>query len=635
MILSKSIYCTEDDFKNEVFRPAFEKSKRIEIASGYFSVEVFELFIDEFYKNDELEKFKLIIGADTSIESLNFIKELVECSNEQFKQKLGEKFFSNISNVSDKTIIKLHELLIKDILEIKVGILKSGDIFHPKNYLFTNNQFYLSVTGSVNFTVAGMMRNFENIEAKNEKERYLSIHENFELLWDDLRDSVTVKDIKDYFINYVEKEANKRNVEIDITEQSSLNIVLRDYQQEAIDGLIDNDFNGFFQMATGTGKTFTSIAALHQFLEDKNKRSILILVPYKHLANQWIDSLNVFFKENRKIICNSEYNWREELQSFRYDDRTNFIVAVNDTYFNNLRIFKRILKSESIIIIDEAHNLTSEMICQIEPQFSHKLGLSATPENYIDETRTLDLFEYFEADTYMYIYELSKAIKNDFLTKYIYKPIIVDLNVQEIELYNNLSEKINKSDNKLEYINKRNLVLEKAENKLELLISEIKNMDLTHTLFYCPVGTNNENNLKYIEHYAKQIKNVRNDITFEQITSEEKASEREEIIKRFESKNTDALLAIKCIDEGYDIPCIKKAFITYSTRNPKEFVQRRGRVLRKHKGKKITEIYDFIVCVDGTIPYDEYNRFKVYSDLAENQDELKLFELERIWEKNE
>ena len=78
-------------------------------------------------------------------------------------------------------------------------------------------------------------------------------------------------------------------------------------------------------------------------------------------------------------------------------------------------------------------------------------------------------------------------------------------------------------------------------------------------------------------------------------TSSESAAERERIKKQFaECSPYQAIVAIKCLDEGVNIPSIKTAFILASSTNPKEYIQRRGRVLRKAENKPYAVIYDFI-----------------------------------------
>ena len=73
-------------------------------------------------------------------------------------------------------------------------------------------------------------------------------------------------------------------------------------------------------------------------------------------------------------------------------------------------------------------------------------------------------------------------------------------------------------------------------------------------------------------------------------------NERKIIKENFEKGYLQGIVAIKCLDEGVNIPNIKTVFILASTTNPKEYIQRRGRVLRKTKDidKEFAEIYDFI-----------------------------------------
>jgi len=78
------------------------------------------------------------------------------------------------------------------------------------------------------------------------------------------------------------------------------------------------------------------------------------------------------------------------------------------------------------------------------------------------------------------------------------------------------------------------------------------------------------------------------------------------------------MLAIKCLDEGVDIPVINKAIILASSSNPREYIQRRGRVLRTHPGKDSAKIWDVLVCdtKGELLTVNEAKRAKEFSYLS-------------------
>jgi superfamily II DNA or RNA helicase len=167
----------------------------------------------------------------------------------------------------------------------------------------------------------------------------------------------------------------------------------------------------------------------------------------------------------------------------------------------------------------------------------------------------------------------------------------------------------------------RAAIVKKASSKIPALESIISggNVNISSALIYC--------------HDFEQLMQVaeilnKKGITYQKITGDESTSpsaefqghsQREWILKQFADGNTRVLLAIKCLDEGVDIPGARMAFILASSGNPREFIQRRGRLLRPSESKPYAEIYDFIVAPS-------------FSSDKLNEQEKKVFskELERI-----
>ncbi len=632
MFIAKSIYNSEDDFFNEVFKPAFSEAVSINVVSGYFSAQVFELFKEEL-KNDHLSKFRLIIGADTSKESIEFIQKLLDCTKEEIIERIYDNFFSSMSNISNDTILMLHQLLDENKLEIQVGLNNNGYIFHAKEYLIeTKNMDMISITGSVNFTSAAMLNNYETIEASQNIERYKSYQMNFNKLWSNCLDTVTVKSIKDYFIGKIETELSKRNIVLPSKEN---NIKLRDYQLDAINGLLENDFNGLLNMATGTGKTFTSIAAIDAFIRENSSKYHLIniVVPYLHLATQWKDEIIKSMGANTTIlVCHSEISdWKKKFIYYveMLEFENIFVIMVNNTFKLNFDELKEYyVSNNSVLIFDEAHNLTNKEYLKLinENIFNHKIALTATPNHYIDTKRTENLYEYF--GKYEYKYDLAKAIENGHLTRYDYNVHIVSLDVEEEKEYKRLTKLIKKSKGGIQKNNlleQRSLILSTSKQKLQKLQELIIDKEtINHTLIYCSagsVGIDDKYDYSHLEQTSKLITDVKNGVVSQKITYAESTKERVKIVDSFIKGHTQIILAIRCLDEGYNIPAIKDAYILSSTQNPKEFVQRRGRILRKFKGKVKSSITDFIVEIDGEIVEEDIARFKEYVYLAENKEE--------------
>ena len=285
------------------------------------------------------------------------------------------------------------------------------------------------------------------------------------------------------------------------------------------------------------------------------------------------------------------------------------------------------LKGDCCIVVDEAHNFGAkkQIECMSEV-FNYRLALSATLDRYGDEYGTRRLYDYFGEKCIEYT--LKQAIEEGKLTPYYYYPIPIALNEQELNNYIEITDKIvnilrkvpreddiPKSAERL--LIKRARIVAGAKEKILALVKEMKPYkDKNHILIYCgaarvDISTDDNNEVdiddrRQIDEVCNQLGNGLN-MVVTKFTSEESPDERETIKKEFSAGNLQALVAIKCLDEGMNIPGIDTAFILASSTNPKEYIQRRGRVLRKAPGKSFARIYDFITLPRGVEEYTQFN----------------------------
>lgn len=123
-------------------------------------------------------------------------------------------------------------------------------------------------------------------------------------------------------------------------------------------------------------------------------------------------------------------------------------------------------------------------------------------------------------------------------------------------------------------------------------------------------------------------------------TSDEDLEERELVRVQIETGTLQGLVAIRCLDEGVDIPSVATAVILASSNNPRQFIQRRGRVLRKSPGKESATVYDMVVVppIETVVGESERGllrkeliRFVEFADLATNSGEARavIFPLQK------
>lgn len=365
-------------------------------------------------------------------------------------------------------------------------------------------------------------------------------------------------------------------------------------------------------MATGTGKTITSLAAAVSFFQTKKRVALLIVVPYLHLIDQWQQWCRAFTIS--PLLCSSEHpGWQQKARSKIQDFRIGSIsslsfIAVHQTASSEdfSRIFGDIPADSFMIIADEVHHLGSEKLqSTLLDNASARLGLSATPYRWFDSDGTSELLRYFERISFEYPLEL--AIEKGFLTPYEYFPEIVHLTADEELKFADLTQKIQAasrrahSDSSRDQLEKlkillleRARVINQAENKqtklLEILSREMKQLEINgevfhRTLIYVPPG-----NLMDILFNVSQL-----GLKCSRFDYKTPYDSRKEILNNFQDGKIQVLIAMKCLDEGVDIPSTERAVFFSSSTNPKEFIQRRGRILRKAPNKKKAILFDLLV----------------------------------------
>ena len=413
-------------------------------------------------------------------------------------------------------------------------------------------------------------------------------------------------------------------------------IDLYDYQKEAILQWEKEGYKGIFDMATGTGKTYTGLGAASWLLKKKGRLAVIIVCPYQHLVEQWVEDIVKFgFRPIIGYSASPQKKWKEMLKdeiidyNLEIEDAMCF-VTTNATY-SSAYVQQQLNKLEGdiLIVVDEAHNFGATKLSKyLRTDIPYRLALSATLERHGDDEGTEKLYKYF--GNKCIVYDLERAIAEDKLTPYYYYPIIVNLSPGELEKYQEISNKVAKmckfdKDGKVELSEAAKMLLIKRArivagaiekvDALKALMEKYRND--THMLVYCgatkPFNPDLDES-ESDEEGERQIVIISKMLGFEMnmavrhFTSNETAKEREDIKKQFADANPyQALIAIKCLDEGVNIPSIKTAFILASSTNPKEYIQRRGRVLRKFPGKEYATIYDFITLPR---PLDEVDAFE-------------------------
>jgi len=443
---------------------------------------------------------------------------------------------------------------------------------------------------------------------------------------------------------------------------------LRQYQRVAVANWFANNGRGTLKMATGSGKTITALAIATELYQKISLQVLLIICPYCHLVNQWGRESEKFGL--KPILAFEEAcTWQSQVAAGLYEVRSGdslrdscasraflTIITTNATLMSDsLQSQLRYFPEKTLIIGDEVHNLGAPRLGQSLPRnIGLRLALSATPERYYDEQGTEAILDYFGPVLQPEL-TLADAIRQKALVHYLYYPILVELTETESRKYSYLTKKIGWAlwgDEKVEYndaltplLMQRARLIGAAANKLTALRElMINRLDTAHTLFYCGDGsiegaTRKKNNRQLTE--TTKLLGSELGYRVNTYTAATPLAERERLRQQFESGELQGLVAIRCLDEGVDIPAIRNAVILASSSNPRQFIQRRGRILRPHPGKERATLFDMIVLppdlgratleVERNLLRKELKRFLEFADLADNAGEarVKLLQLQR------
>ncbi len=439
-------------------------------------------------------------------------------------------------------------------------------------------------------------------------------------------------------------------------------IQLRQYQRQAVANWFANQGRGTLKMATGSGKTITALAIATELYQKIGLQVLLVVCPYRHLVTQWARECQNFGLEPI-LAFETVHNWQSQLSTQLYNVHSGnqpflTVITTNATLIGEgLQSQLKYLPDKTLIIGDEAHNLGAPRLEQSLPRnIGLRLALSATPERYFDEQGTNFLFDYFGSVLQPEL-TLADAIRQGALVHYLYYPVLVELTEAETFTYAKLTKRIgwalmdeedtdiNTNDTLTSLLMQRARLIGAAANKLEALRElMVDRLDTSHTLFYCGDGSVegavSEESDRQLAAVARLL-GAELGYRINTYTAETPLTEREDLRRQFESGQLQGLVAIRCLDEGVDIPAVQTAVILASSGNPRQFVQRRGRILRPYPGKQRATLFDMIVLppdlgretleVERNLLKKELRRFLEFADLADNAGEarIKLLQLQR------
>lgn len=629
------------DMVKDLFVPCLEQSILYRRAAGYFT------------------SFGLGLAARgiASLASRKGVMRLVasphlEPGDVDALRAASERPDDILRSIVSRSMPEIEEAILKDRLNALAWLAASGcleirlalrldeegriakGIFHEKTGIFTDDDGdHVAFSGSSNETAGGLVENFESIDVfrswKDPDERVAQKIEDFDALWDNTTPGLHVIDFTSAGCELLEyfRDPNRPPPGFlkSIVQEGNSNdhfgpppgFDLRGYQGDAIRAWSRAGGRGILAMATGSGKTLTALVLASRVAAKNSPLVLVVVCPFINLCNQWIREMAGF--NLRPVACfEGRQRWESQLEEGYQRlsaglSKVHAIVTTNATFQSDSfqsRIRARVGSFHHLLIADECHNLGAESIQKTLPdEIQLRLGLSATPERHHDPLGTQAIVDYFGG--VVFEFSLAKAIADGRLCPYRYYPHLVTLTDQETEEYAEITAKLGRmmggKDQKEEVgqaamrlLIRRARLLASAQNKLEVLDQVLSSLPERpkKALFYCGDGRTTDT---IADEEVRQIQAVsrllgqNHGLKVRNFTFRESTSEREEILRDLSSGFLDGVVAIRCLDEGIDVPDLEMGFLLASSTNPRQFVQRRGRLLRHASGKKRAIIHDFII----------------------------------------
>lgn len=671
-----------DNVARDFYIPLLKEAVSYKRSVGFFSssilVEISKGIIGLINNGGTIQ---LVASPRLSDEDVTAIRKGYEQRNKIIQNALMRQLTEPENKYQSDRLNILANLIADGYLDIKIALTEDGSefgMYHEKMGIIEDAEGNkVAFSGSNNETANALLANYETVDVYTswsvDLERVQNKEASFQAIWHGYEPSIRTIEFNELSEAIIQKY-KKSSVDyktIDYSEDAIPqierecsffkvpdNFEFYDYQKDAIDNWIKKSCCGIFDMATGTGKTYTALGAISELSHILNEElAVIIVAPYQHLVEQWVEDI---LKFNVRPIVAYSYpgqRWRQQfvdaVNAYNVKAINHFCVITtnatfsNEDFQNTLHKFKR----NFCFVVDEAHNFGAKKLSSLLPlKARYRLALSATIERHHDEEGTNALKNYFGPKPCI-SFPLSEAIQKGFLTKYYYHPVIVYLNEDEREKYNEYTRKIIKCGGaskenceKNPYVER--LLIERARivagchEKVDKLIEVMEPYKKdNYILVYCgatkyDLDMSDSEDIKQIDIVTKKLHDTYG-MKVHKFTSAENKEERAEIKEMFaDGQSLQVITAIKCLDEGVNIPAIKKAFILASSTNPKEYIQRRGRVLRKFPGKEYADIFDFItlprpledvdLCSPEEINYDlalvrkEFVRMLDFANTARN-----------------
>jgi len=661
---------SDHDTLEEFYKPALDHAVYYKRITGYFTPNFLNNLVNEIRdaRNKNNLYIQILCSPVISDQDLSDIR-----LGYDVRKKIYHSINKTINEISaDSDILPIiSELIAKNIIDIKFVVTENQiGIFHDKKGIFSDSdKNKIAFIGSNNETNNAIFNNYESfilLKGWEQPAHVNEIEHDFDKIWNnDKRGLSTYSATEKIKTTITEKIGSVHSMikkdkypRLDITSKYDL----YKYQDDAVKSWKANQYQGLLEMATGTGKTITALACLEELSRTTKKLLTVIVVPQNELLYQWDEDIEASGGSSIKCFSGNS-KWERILKSrIRFINRSdsgNFHVLVTRDTFTTNRFINAIKMAEfeTLLISDEVHTFGSDTLRkryeELDILFPYKLGVSATPFRRSD-SETGQLVNFFNG--VVFSYSLKEAIENDYLNRYEYYPQLLFFDSESLKTYRSIFSKnkqdiLNKDLEAIQIIeNVTSTIINSSTSKVNLLMDDLTSKgDSFQSIVYCSPGGYNDTLQKYDERHIDYVSSELGKlegIKLRKVRSQVSPDERQKILRQYKNKDLNVIVAIKCLDQGINLTGVTDAYILSSTDSETEFIQRRGRILRKEDGKPISKIKDYVmlpqdfrridVDIDESDVYiiqRELKRMKSYMNGADNEEAVAdlVKEIEKVY----
>lgn len=642
LTLKKAYHKPEDDIASAFYLPAVAAATQYDRAVGFFSSSIYLLAwpsLKQFVAAGG--RMRLICSPVLSDQDHTAIRDgYSDRADEEAAERIQEDFARLRAAPSlAKPATVLASLVALGVIDCKlawIGEAAGGRprrLFHDKIGLLRDADSEIAFKGSMNETWPGLSLdgNLESVDVfvswggEREQERIHDERAYFDRLWNNdwpgvvtmplplsaRTDIISASDASRWpelvdEICLELEQASRWSPEADRPGGR----VPRVHQVKALDAWVNAGRRGIFEHATGSGKTFSAICAANDaFARDEIP---LFLVPSELLFLQWKDELQQAFSSKglQLLLCGAGHaDWRRDalLRSWTQPSIVpgppRAVLATVQTASSATFLDLCEGGEHLFLVADEVHRLGAEGARRIFTlESGPRLGLSATPERAGDADGTRAILDYF-CGVVPPPFGITEAVKSGALTPYAYNVHPIYLDADEQERWQKITDEYRRLYARAEangetqdagvgarlkmLLIRRARIVKAARGKVDTAARILRShyQPGQRWIVYC----DDQVQLGVVQRalYLAGLNDV-----YEYHSA--MAGDRGRTLDRFNALG-GIIVSIRCLDEGVDIPAVSHALILASSRNPREFIQRRGRVLRRADGKSLAFLHDVIV----------------------------------------